>query len=85
MAQELYYKAPDDRIFKELKCEAIKLWKTYDNTYGYVDKKVNRIIKLENIGDNFMYIFAMFDPINQQIILNNVSDETCRAIRKRLI
>ena len=31
----------NDSIFKELKQEAIKIWQTYDNTYGYADEKIN--------------------------------------------
>ena len=33
MSQELYYTAPDQKYFEELKEKAIYLWNTYDNQY----------------------------------------------------
>ena len=45
-----YYKAPSNKIFAEIKKEAIKIWKTYDNTYGYANSKIDRIKDLKNIS-----------------------------------
>lgn len=84
MTIKLYYQAPEDKIFDEVKQEAIKLWQTYDNTYGYVDEKVNRIKDLENIEGNFMYMIAMFDASNQIKLFSKLSKEAINAIKQRL-
>jgi len=81
---KLYYTPPDDEVFEEMKREAIKLWRTYDDTYGYATEKVNRIKDIKNIEDNFMYIVAMFDPFNQQKLANKVSEKTKKEVQKRL-
>jgi len=81
----MYYTPPEEELFIELKEACVTLWETYDNTYGYVDEKVNRIKDLENVGDNFMYMFAMFDIINQNKILSRISDECSKALIDRLL
>lgn len=70
------YTAPEQEIFDEIKSKAIKLWNTYDNTYGYVDEKVSRIKNITNFKDNTCYIVAMFDSNNQQKLLNMVNEKT---------
>jgi len=35
-----YYTAPSNEIFNDIKENAIKIWKTYDNTYGYQDENL---------------------------------------------
>ena len=81
----LYYTPPPDGIFNELKVAAIMLWGTYDNEFGYVDKKVGRIEEMENVKDDFMAIVAMFDIVNQAKLAQLLSDETRLAVRERLI
>lgn len=85
MSQELYYIAPSDKIFEEMKNLAIEIWKTYDNTYWYVDEKLEKIQNIENISDNFMYIYSMFDINNQNILKKNASWELLKEIINRLI
>ena len=41
----------NDSIFKELKQEAIKIWQTYDNTYGYADEKINYINSFRYVSE----------------------------------
>ena len=82
---KLYYSAPTDEQFNELKEKAIIIWNKYDNQFGYVDEKVNRIKDLKNIQDNFMYIVAMFDCNNQRLLAISLSDETRKAVRDRMI
>lgn len=77
-----YYEAPPEKIFKDIKRNAIKIWKTYDNTYGYVDEKVGRIKDLENVSDNAWYIVAMFDSINQMKLVSMVRPATREMIIK---
>lgn len=84
MSIKLYYQAPDDKIFNEVKQEAIKIWQSFDNTHGYVDEKVGRIKDLENIKDNLMYIVAMFDPSNQAKLFKQLSKEALSAIKERI-
>lgn len=81
---ELYYTAPSVEIFEEVKREAIKIWKTYDNEFGYVDEKVGRIQDMQNIRDNMMFIVAMFDIYNQVKLMENLSAEARQAIEDRL-
>jgi len=61
---------PSQEIFDEMKTIAIKIWETYDNTYWYVDEKISYINSLENIGDNAMVMYRMFDHINQRNFRN---------------
>ncbi len=84
MSQELYYTAPSDDIYNDMKDNAIDLWTTYDDKFKYATEKINRIKDLENITDNFMYIYAMFDPINQQKLRVMLQPETIAAIDERL-
>lgn len=77
-----YYEAPPQKVFDEIKDGCIKIWNTYDNTFGYVDEKIGRIKDLENIRDNAWYMVAMFDPMNQARLLSMVSPETAELIRK---
>ena len=82
---KLYYTAPEEKQFNELKEKAIEIWKTFNNDYGQVDEKVNRIKDILNIEDNFMYIVAMFDSGNQRKLAEKLSDETRKAVRDRMI
>ena len=71
-----YYKAPKQEIFEEIKSKAIKLWKTFDDTYGYATGKIDRIKDFKNIEDNAWTIVAMFDKNNQKRLLGMVNKET---------
>jgi len=81
----IYYTAPSEDQFNELKQKAIEVWNNYDNEFGYVDEKVNMIKDIKNVRDNFMYIVAMFDSNNQRILAGKLSDETRQAVRARMI
>ena len=81
----LYYIAPDQECFDDLKSKAIKIWKTYDDTYSYATKKISQIEKIKNIEDNFMYMVAMFDYSNQVRLSLILSDDTRRAVSDRFI
>lgn len=82
---KLYYQAPADEAFEEMKRECIAEWKTHDNTYGYVDEKVGRIKDIKNVQDNFMYMLAMFDQFGQRKIISNLTLSTQEAVRERMI
>jgi len=75
-----YYKAPKQEVFDEIKRCAIAIWMTYDNQFGYVDEKVDRIKDLKNIEDNAGYMCAMFDHINQKKLYDMVGPESKKYI-----
>lgn len=79
-----WYKAPSNKVFNDLKENAIKIWQTYDNTYGYVDEKVGRIKDLENIRDNWTILITMFDSHNQKRLFNQVTLEASRRLLQRV-
>ena len=81
----LYYTAPSDEIFEEVKKCAIEVWGAYDDTYGYATEKIVRIKDISNIGDNMMFIVAMFDVLNQRKLADLLSLEAYQAITERVI
>ena len=82
--KSLYYTAPSDEIFEEMKKAATVVWNRMDNTYGYVDEKLARIKDIKNVEDNFMYIFAMFDMGRQRECSFLLNDSAKDALRDRL-
>lgn len=82
---EDYYIAPTDEIFKDIKQGAIKIWKTYDDTYGYQSEKVDVIKDLENVRDNYAYIVAMFDYSNQFKLVQIVDRKDTKLLITNLI
>lgn len=76
MTTEEYYTAPPDDVFNEIKEAAIKIWSSYDDTYGYATEKIGRIKDIENVKDNAWYMVAMFDQPNQCKLVSLVSDKT---------
>ena len=81
----LYYTPPKQECFEEVKKEAIKLWSTMGDEPSYSKEKIDRIKDITNVGDNFMYMIAMFDIFNQRKLAQNLSDETKKEIRDRMI
>lgn len=82
---KLYYTAPRDDLFEEMKRECIAQWRTFDNSYGYVDEKVGRIKDIKNVEDNFMYMLAMFDQMGQTAVIARLSPAAKVAVRERLV
>lgn len=80
MSQDNYNIPMTDEAFEDIKQNAIRLWETYDNEFGYVDDKVARIKDIENIGDNAMYIIAMFDNFNIIKLFRMLKPETQRQL-----
>jgi hypothetical protein len=80
----LYYQSPTDKIFEEVKGKAIYIWRTYDNTYGYVDEKVNMIKNLKNEDGSLMLIVSMFDYNNQKKLAFLISTEARMTIAERI-
>lgn len=76
-----YYEAPPQEVFDDIKANAEKIWRTYDDTHGYASEKIKRI-DINNIKDNAWYIVAMFDYDNQAKLLEMVKPETAKMIRQ---
>jgi hypothetical protein len=72
---------PSQEIFNDMKSAATTVWETYDNTYGYVTKKLNHINGLENIQDNAMAFYRMFDWINQARMEDALSQDSLEYIK----
>ena len=80
-----YYDAPSQEIFDDIKENAIKIWNTYSDEFGYRSEKINYIKDIKNIKDNVWYIIAMFDSVNQRKLINMVQFKTAEIIQKMLI
>lgn len=84
--ENLYYKAPPNEAFEEMKKAAIEVWGQYaDSPGGYMDEKVARIENIQNVSDNFMYMLAMFDQGNQRQVIFRLSEPTKDAVRERMV
>ena len=77
-----YYQTPPLEIFNDIKENAIKIWNTYSDEFGYRSEKINRIKNIKNIQDNAWYIVAMFDSNNQAKLLSMVNPKTGNMILK---
>ena len=79
-----YYDAPSDKIFNEMKQCAIKIWQSYDDTYGYASEKIAMVNSITNVKDNWGTIVGMFDWNNQQLLLEMLSPEAQEKVREWL-
>jgi hypothetical protein len=84
MSQDIYYTAPSDDTFNEIRDKAIAIWRTYDDEHGYATQKIETIQKLENVRDNYMYIVGMFDPLNQDKLYFTLSKETAMRVLRAM-
>ena len=88
MESKLYYTAPSDEIFEEVKQKSIELWtERYpeETSPFYAKEKVEGIRNLQNVSDNVMSIVARFDSQNQALLAHKLSSEARDAIRYRMI
>ena len=83
--KNLYYEAPTDEQFEEVKAKCIEIWNSYDDNYGYATEKIDRIKNMKNIQDNVMSMIAMFDMNNMTKLSIILSPETRKAISDRMI
>lgn len=82
MSTKLYYTAPPDSIFEELKTKVIEL--RIELSPEYHHEKTKELKQIQNIRDNFMYIFATLDSKNQSTILSRISQKTKEALEQRV-
>lgn len=85
MESELYYTAPKEEIFQELKDCSIEIWSSYNDEHGYASEKINKIKSMDNYMGNFMHIIGMFDLNNQKKLSEILSEECCDQIIIRMI
>ena len=71
---------PSQEIYNEMKSIATQIWETYDNQYGYVTEKLSYINRIDNIQDNAMVFYRMFDNNNQETFRANASNEVLEYI-----
>jgi hypothetical protein len=72
---------PSQEIYNEMKSIATQIWETYDNRYGYVTEKLGYINSIDNIQDNAMVFYRMFDNQNQSTFRSNASNEVLEYIK----
>jgi len=72
---------PSQEIYNEMKSLATQIWETYDNQYGYVTEKLSYINRIDNIQDNAMVFYRMFDNNNQETFRANASNEVLEYIK----
>jgi hypothetical protein len=66
----------------------MELWKEVDtdnDRYGYASEKINSIKNIQNVGDNFMYMIAMFDHLNHRKLTQKLTETAREEIRNRMI
>jgi len=83
--KNLYYTAPSDLFFEEMKTACIEVWSGYGDTHGYASEKIRRIRDIVNVQDNFMFMLAMFDSENQKKVISKLSEGCKEALRDRMI
>jgi hypothetical protein len=71
---------PSQEIFIEMKRAAISIWKDYDNKFGYATEKIKRINSIENVSDNAMVFYRMFDHWTKQLMESKLSEEAINYI-----
>ena len=70
------YETPNQEFFDEIKEKAIKIWGTYDDTYGYATEKIERVESIENFKDNWSSIVGMFDNSNIAKLKASLSEDS---------
>jgi len=85
---QLYYEAPSDEVFEEVKQKSMELWIAEypeETSPFYAKEKVSEIENLRNIQDNVMSIVARFDGHNMVKLANKLSPEARLSIRERMM
>lgn len=86
--EKLYYTAPSDEIFNEVKEKSIELFaERYPEEISpqYAQEKISRIKDWDNIQDNVMSMVAMFDDNNQRLLAEKLSEQARQAIKERMV
>lgn len=81
--RKLYYTAPSDEIFEEVKRKSIAIWMLLDGDEYEINNSIEYIQKIKNIKDNMMFIVAMFDNTNIQELFKHLSLKSKNALVDR--
>jgi hypothetical protein len=73
---------PTNEVFNEMRKAAISIWRDYDNRFGYATEKIKRVNSMENISDNAMVFYRMFDHWNKQLMVSKLSEDAINYINK---
>lgn len=76
---------PSQEVFDDIKENAKKVWGDYDNTYGYVDEKLERIEPIHNFADNWYTFLGMMDSNNQLKLTSSLKPETLEFLREQRV
>lgn len=80
-----FYETPSQEIFDDIANKSKDLWrKRYDDEYGYVTEKTDRIDQISNFKDNWGSIFGMFDHQNQSLLLRTLTNDARTFILERV-
>jgi hypothetical protein len=72
---------PSEEIFNEMINIASLIWLQYDNEFGYVTEKLERINSITNYEDNVMAVYRMFDHVNQSKFIALASNDVLEYIK----
>ncbi len=81
----IYRMPPAQKIFEEVRDKSIHIWTNYGNSYGWLNQKLDAIKAVNNVGDSFLFIVAMFDLSKQELLAYKLSTEARLEVRKRLL
>jgi hypothetical protein len=70
-----------DEVFNEVKNICTKIWNTYDNSFGYVDEKMEVVNSCEKNWTGVILMIRMFHFLIQRQIFNNLSPEANESIK----
>lgn len=77
--KDLYYTAPPDANFEELRDAAAEIWRSID------PEKETYVLGIRNVRDNFMYLVGMLDSNNQLILSDRLYNVTRRMVHDRIV
>jgi hypothetical protein len=75
---------PSEEIFNEMINIASLIWLQYDNEFGYVTEKLERINSIQNHQNNVMTVYRMFDHMNQSKFIALASKDVLEYIKSNL-
>jgi hypothetical protein len=84
LKNKIMFETPTQEIFDEMKIIATEIWNTYSDEHGYRTEKLNYINSFENIEDNAMIFFRMFDWNNQQIFISKSTNDIVEYIKNNM-
>lgn len=84
MSEELYYQTPPDEIFNEIKSACITQWNLIGRHKSYLDEKLSRVNRMQNISDNYATMIAMFHTRHRQAVYSKLDDKCLEYLYKAI-